>query len=197
MKVTHKALLRPIVLPLAIFFSLSLAYGAQTQPPKIGILSFQAAIQSTRDGRQALGELNAKADPKRKELESRQNEIVQLEDQFRKGGAVMNDEKKEQLARSIDGKKKRLERDTQDAEEELQGEQQKILQVLGQRMLAVVTKYAKDNGYSLVLDTSNPNVPIVYADTAMDITKEVAAVYDRTPAPITASPTPPTNRHSP
>ena len=185
MKVRQSIPVRQIALLLAIGFTFSFTSHAQTQ--KIGVLNIQAAIQSTREGKQALQELNAKVDPKRRELENRQNEIIQLEDQFRKGGAVMNDGKKEQLARSIEEKKKRLERDTQDAEEEVQSEQQTTLQTLGQRMLAVITKYAKENGYWLVLDTSNPDVPVLYANTAMDITKEVAALYDQSPAPAAAS----------
>jgi len=43
----------------------------------------------------------------------------------------------------------------QDAEEDLKAEQQKVLQGLGQRMMAVIEKYAKDNGYTLILDVSN------------------------------------------
>ena len=185
MKVRQSIPVRQTALLFAIGLAFSFASDAQTQ--KIGVLNIQAAIQSTREGKQALQELNAKVDPKRKELENRQNEIIQLEDQFRKGGAVMNDGKKEQLARSIEEKKKRLQRDTQDAEEEVQSEQQTTLQTLGQRMLAVITKYAKENGYWLVLDTSNPDVPVLYANTAMDITKEVAALYDQNPAPAAAS----------
>jgi hypothetical protein len=71
----------------------------------------------------------------------------------------------------------------------VQGEQQRILQALGQRAMAVVDKFAKDNGYNLILDDGNPNTPILYASAAMDITQEIVALYDKTYAnnPLPAS----------
>ena len=41
-----------------------------------------------------------------------------MQDQFNKGGSVLSEDKRNQLARDIDEKKKRLERDMQDAQEE-------------------------------------------------------------------------------
>jgi outer membrane protein len=91
----------------------------------------------------------------------------------------MNDDKRNQLARDIDQKKKRLERDVQDAQEELNAEQQRVLQGLGQRMMAVIEKYAKDNGYTMILDVSNPNTPVLYASSGIDITQDIISLYDK------------------
>ena len=100
--------------------------GAFAQAPnKVGVISIQGAIVGTKDGQKASQELDQKFVPKNKEFQSRQSEIVQLQDQLTKGGTVMAEEKRNQLAREIDEKKKRLERDMQDAEEDLRGEQQK------------------------------------------------------------------------
>jgi outer membrane protein len=106
----------------------------------------------------------------------------------------MAEDKRNQLARDIDEKKKRLERDTQDAEEDLKAEQQKVLQGLGQRMMAVIEKYAKDNGYTMILDDSNPNTPLLYASSSIDITQDIISLYDKTstngaPAATTPAPT--------
>src|ERR1700751_138779 len=121
---------------------------AQQVPNKVGVISIQGAIVGTKDGQKASQELDSKFVPRKKAFDVRQNEIAQLQDQYNKGGNLMADDKRNQLAREIDEKKKRLERDMQDAQEELQGEQQKVLQSLGQRMMAVIEKYAKDNGYT-------------------------------------------------
>ena len=59
-------------------------------------------------------------------------------------------------------------------------EQQRLLQSLGQRMIAVIEKYAKDNGYSIVIDVSNPNTPVLYASSAIDITQDIISLYDKT-----------------
>ncbi len=181
-----------------------LAVGVNAQQPaaKVGVISVQGAIVGTHDGQKASQELEVKFNPKKKEFDTRQSEIAQLQDQYNKGGSVMNEDKRNQLARDIDEKKKRLERDMQDANEELQSEQQKVLQGLGQRMMAVIEKYAKDNGYTMILDVSNPNTPVLYASSGIDITQDIVQLYDKTstnggPASTpsaTAAPTPGTPR---
>lgn len=160
---------------------LCMAFGAYAQqsPAKVGVISVQGAIVGTHDGQKASQQLTVKFDPKKKEFDARQSEIGQLQDQYNKGGSVMNEEKRNQLARDIDEKKKRLQRDMQDANEELQGEQQRVLQGLGQRMMAVIEKYAKDNGYTIILDVSNPNTPVLYASSGIDITQDIVQLYDK------------------
>ena len=153
---------------------------AQQMPTKVGVISIQGAIVGTKDGQKASQQLETKFNPKKKEFDARQGEIGQLQDQYNKGGTVMAEDKRNQLARDIDEKKKRLERDMQDANEELQAEQQRVLQGLGQRMMAVVEKYAKDNGYTMILDDSNPNTPLIYASSGIDITQDIIQLYDKT-----------------
>ncbi len=183
-----KSLRRSIIVAAATLSVLSAGAYAQTAAPgKVGVISINGAIAGTKDGQKATAALEAKFSPKKKEFDSRQNEIVQLQDQLTKGGSVMSEDKRNQMARDIDEKKKRLERDAQDAQEDFQGEQQKLLQGLGSRMMAILEKYAKDNSYSLILDVGNPNTPVLYAASAIDITPDIIALYDKNPSPAGAA----------
>jgi Skp family chaperone for outer membrane proteins len=83
------------------------------------------------------------------------------------------------LSRDVEQKKKKLERDITDAQENLNAEQQSLLESLSQKMLALIGKYAKDNGYIAVFDEGNPNSPILYASPAIDITQDLIAVFDK------------------
>ena len=182
---------------IAVAALLCAGFGAAAQQPglKLGIISMQGALAGTKDGQKALQELDTKFAPKKKEFDNRQSELAQLRDQYNKGGNLMSEEKRNQLARDIDEKEKRLKRDMQDAEEELQAEQQRLVQGLAQRVMAVVEKYAKDNGYSMILDDSNPSTPVLWASTGIDITQDIIALYDKSSAnggpvvtPSTAAP---------
>lgn len=164
---------------------LSMALGAFAQQPtpgKVGVISVQGAIVGTKDGQKASEQLQTKFAPKKKDLDARNTEVTQLEDQLRKGGTLMSEDKRTQMERDIDEKKRRLQRDVQDAQEEWNGAQQQLLQSLGQRMMAVIEKYAKDNGYTMVLDVSNPNTPVLYASSGIDITQDIVALYDKSSA---------------
>src|SRR3982750_1779174 len=115
-------LLRSTLISAVALVGLAFGATAQQTPGKVGVISIQGAIVGTKDGQKASQELDTKFVPKKKEFDSRQSEVAQLQDQYNKGGTVMAEDKRNQLARDIDEKKKRLERDMTDAEEDLKAE---------------------------------------------------------------------------
>lgn len=189
------------VLPL-LALGVSLSAQAQGAPSKVGVINIQGAIVTTKDGQKAASELETRSAPKRKELETKQNEINQLKDQLQKGQNTLSEATKAELYKNIDTKTKILNRDVEDAQAEFDQDQQKILQQLGQKMMAVIDKYAKDNGYTLILDVSSPQTPVLYASNTIDVTKDIIDLYDKNtagttpaaPAPAAAKPAPPTPR---
>ena len=169
-----------IVLGAAMLAQAQTGAPLQTAPPaKIGIIAFQNAIISTKDGQKAAADLTAKFGPKKGELEKKQSTISQLQDQLRKGTNTMSEEAKQKLMREIDQTTKSLNRDTEDAQAELDQEQNRIMQELGQRIQAVMDKYARDNGYAVILDVSSQQTPVLYAASGIDITQDIIALYDK------------------
>ena len=152
---------------------------AGPQPTKVGIINIQGAIISTQDGQKAAAELQARYEPRRKELEKRQNEITSLRDQLQKGSNTLSEEARQKLVREIDQRTRALSRETEDAQADYDQEQQKLLQDLGQKLMAVIDKYARDNGYAVILDVSSPQTPVLYAANGIDITNDIVALYDK------------------
>jgi outer membrane protein len=168
-----------------LFLAATFVAQAQTAG-KVAVINIQGAIISTKDGQKAASELDAKTQPKKKELEQKQNEINGLQDQFNKGQNTLSDATKNDLYKNIELKKKNMQRDVEDAQAELEQDQQKILQQLGQKMMAVIERYARDNSYTLVVDVSNPQTPVLYASPSIDITKEIVELYDKSAATMNA-----------
>lgn len=160
---------------------------------KVGIINVQQAILSTKDGQKAATDLQARFAPKKAELDKKQASIAALQEQGRKGAATMSDEARAKLTRDIDSNTKALTRETEDAQAELDQEQGKVMQELGQKMMSVLDKYAKDNGYGVILDVSNPQTPVLWASNTVDVTTEIVALYDKAnAAPATSAPKPTT-----
>jgi len=143
-----------------VFVSLALAIAAsgnvlaQAQPGKVAVIYFQGAIVGTKDGQKASADLDAKAAPRRKEFELKQNEVNALQDQLTKGQNTLSEGAKNELYRNIESKKKLLQRELEDAKEEFDGEQNKLIQQIAQKMTAVIERYSRDHGYNLVVDVS-------------------------------------------
>ena len=157
----------------------SIAHAQGQTPTKIGIIHVQNAILSTKDGQKAAGELQTKFAPKKAELDKKQNEIAALQDQLRKGSATMSDDAKNKIVRDIDANTKTLNRETEDAQADLDQEQGKLMQDLGQKLMAILGKYAQDNGFAVILDVSNPQTPVLWAANGIDVTNEIVALYDK------------------
>jgi outer membrane protein len=188
--VKSKLLLWPV-------FALAVTLTAQAQQ-KVAIINIQGAIIGTKDGQKAAAELNSKTAPKKKELEQKQGEISSMQDQLNKGANTLSDSAKNDLYKNIEAKKKLYQRQVEDAQADLEADQQKLLSQLSQKVFAVIEKYARDNGYTLVVDVSAQNTPVIYASPSIDITKEVIELYDKSTAaaaggsaPASPAPKPP------
>ena len=164
-----------------LVFGLAAGASAQTAaaPNKVGVIDMQRAIATTQEGQKAAADLTARYEPRRKELEKKQSEIQALRDQLSRGSNTMSDDAKQTLTRDIDTKTKAWNRETEDATADSQQDMDKVLQVFMERMQVVIDKYARDNGYSLVLDISAQQSPVIYAQNSIDITTDIVALYDK------------------
>jgi outer membrane protein len=166
-----------VVFPALVLGMAAMAH-AQT-PAKVAIIHVQNAILQTKDGQKAANDLQGRFAPKKAALDKKQADIASLQDTLRKGSATMSEEAKAKLIRDIDANNKSLQRDTEDAQADLDAEQGKIMQELGNKVMAVLEKYATGNGYALVLDVSNPQTPVLWASQTIDITGDIVKLYDQ------------------
>jgi outer membrane protein len=156
---------------------------------KVGIINIQNAIFSTRDGQKALADLQAKFEPVRSRLQKKQADLDADKAKLSQGANAMSADQKEKLMRDIDQKTKSMNRDTEDAQAESEQEQGKVMQELGQRVMAVVNKYSKDHGFSLIMDVSSQQTPVLFADPTIDITGDIIKLYDQnSPGPVSSTP---------
>jgi outer membrane protein len=148
-------------------------------PNKVGVIQVQSALVSTKDGQKAMQEFQAKLEPRKKDLERKAGEIRELQDKLQRGGAAMAEAAKMDLTRTIDAKTKSYNRDMQDAQDEADQEQRKLLDDLSGKMTQVIDKYAQANGYSVILNVSDQNTPVIYASNQVEITKDIIEMYDK------------------
>jgi outer membrane protein len=161
---------------------------ASAPPTKVAVIQIQAALAATKEGQKAAADLEVKLSPRKKDLDGKQAEIKDLQERLQRGGNTLSDSAKEDLTRNIDTKTKSYNRQLEDAQAELEQEQQKVVGSLGQKMMAVIDKYAQQNGFAIVLDVSSQNTPVLYASNTVDITKDVIDLYDKTVFTPTAAP---------
>jgi outer membrane protein len=174
---------------------LSRAQGSATAASagKIGLLNIQEAIAVTAEGKQALGEIDKKYQPRRAELQRLQQEIASLEDQLQRGSTTLSDEERLRLTREHDEKQKVSKRTQEDAQADFQTDNQEIGRRIGGKMVRVINDYATQNGYQIILDPAAAQVPVYFAAAGVDILDDIVKRYDAANpvAGAAASSTPP------
>jgi outer membrane protein len=166
----------------------SVPASAATSVGRIGIINMQQAILASNEGQRDFQALSKKFEPKQAELKGMNDEVENLKKQLNTQGDKLNEMARANLVKSIESKQKELQRNLEDAQSDFQSQQNDILQQVGQKMMQVLDKYAKENGYALVLDVSNQNSPVLWAGASSDLTKSIVDQYNTVsgvPAPAT------------
>jgi outer membrane protein len=164
-----------------------------TGPTKVAIIQLQKAMVSTQDGQRASAEMNAKFGPRKQELEKRDADLRNMQDQLNKGGATLSDAAKQKLAADIANGQKQLKRDGEDFDGDVTAYENNLMQDLAAKIVDVIAKYATQNGYAMVVDVSNQQSPLIWADQANVITDAIVKLYDQAhpgAAPAAAAPAP-------
>jgi outer membrane protein len=133
-------------------------------------------ILHTQDGRKALAGMQAKFEPMRIGMEKRQAEMQTLAEQLRKGGATMTAEAQQKISNELAAKKKIFDRDADDLNTEVEQEDGRVMQDLTVKMGGVIDEYAKQNGYTVVMDAAQP---VLWAAEAANITPDIVKLYDQ------------------
>ncbi len=157
---------------------------------KIGVVDMQAAILSCNEGQRDFQALQKKFEPKKGEIDALNKEVEDLKKQYSTQQEKLNQEARDNLLKQIDLKQKSLNRTLEDAQGDAQGQQQEIVNRIGQKMYGVLEKYAKDNGYSLVLDVAGQQNPVLWASEATNITPALVKAYNEQSG-VAAPATPP------
>jgi len=158
---------------------------------KVGAINIEGAIFSTNEGQRDLEALGKKFEPKQADLKNQNDELESLKKQLTTQQDKLNEDALAKLKKDIESKQKTFDRAYQDFQEEAGSQQQEIASRILQKMAPLVVKYAQDNGYGMIIDTSKPwpQGPVLLAGEGLDITKPVIDAYNvqsGVPAPASA-----------
>lgn len=157
-------------------------------PVKIGIVNIQDAIIATNEGKKEFDALQARFAPKQNELKTLNDDVENMKKDLQAKGDKLNEDERAKQLKTLEVKQKTLQRNYEDAQNEFQQAEQEVVNRIGGKMLNVLEKYCDRNGYSIVLDVSNPQTPVLWANKGTNITKELVDAYNAE-SPVAAVPT--------
>ena len=192
-------------LALVLTLASGLVLTAQAQTPaasapagaaKVAVIQFQLAVSQTNEFQRDYADLQKKYDPKRVALKTLDDQINTLTKQLQAEASTLSPADQQTRAQAIDDKKRQEQRMAQDDQSDFQSDMQEMVNNLAQKVGAVLTTYARQHGFTVVLDATAQQTPVVlYASPTTDITKAVIEAYNLKsgiPAPPAGPPSAPT-----
>jgi outer membrane protein len=135
-------------------------------------------VGQTNEFQRNFADLQKKYDPKRQQLKVLSDEVDKLTKDLQTQGDKLSDAERATRAKQIDDKKKVLQRDGEDASNDFQNEMQEMYQGLASKVYDVLSNYAQQHGFTLVLDIAQQQTPVLYAVESTNITKPIIDAYN-------------------
>jgi len=135
---------------------------------KVAFVDTRRALANCKEGKSVQEKLKAMLEKKRGEFAPRRDEVQKLEQEFESQQFVLSEEAREERRIQIAQAKKKLERDFEDAQQEVAIEERKMMKPLIDKIDTQLKALGKDKGFTVILEQTAPFV--LYSPEALDIT---------------------------
>jgi outer membrane protein len=168
-----------IILPAAGAWAQTGGSAAPSGQIKIGILNVRQAIVTTGEGKQASAQLQTQFAAQQTDLQNMQKQINDLQNRIGNSHGTLSDDEQSRLQRQGELLTRQFQRKQDDLNEAVNAAQSDVIDNIGRKMLDVLDRYARENGFTAVFDTSAQGSPVVYASSQIDITQDIIRLYDQ------------------
>jgi len=159
------------------------AVQAQSAPAgasdKVGTIDVRSAIVTTAEGKQASAELQSKFASRQTELENLNKQINDVRQRLQAGANTLSQDEQARLQRQGEALARQLERKQNEYQQDVNDEQGEVIDRIGRKMVDVLNRYARENGFVVVLDSSAQNSPLIFKSDKIDITNDIVRLYDQ------------------
>ena len=150
-----------------------------TATGKVGVINIRQAIVATAEGKVASAELQSQFASRQTELETMNKQINDLRQRLATCEGKCSQEEIAKLTTQGQRMAQQLERKQTEYQDDVNAAQGDVVDRIGRKMVDVLDRYARENGYAVVLDSSSQNTPILYASNQVDVTQEIIRLYDQ------------------
>jgi outer membrane protein len=166
---------RALRLLVAAAFAIALSAAARTsRADGVAVVDLHGAVMQTEDGMRALATLKKFFDRRQQDLDAKQTQLQRMRQDIEKQARVLS---REAITKRMDvWQREMLQLQTVfvDYNKELQKKQGELTQPIVKKMIAIIERLARQNGYSVVVDRA----AAPYARSDLDLTDRVVQMYN-------------------
>jgi outer membrane protein len=154
---------------LAIFVVIAFTVPAIAADVKIGVINIPKVLALSEAGKKAEKELTSKLNSVKVTLDKELKAYESMKTAYEKDALTLTDTVRAERARKIQDKELRVKRMLQDYDLDFKKKRAELFKKILLNIKAIVLKVGKDNGYTLILDSST----VLYFPDSIDLTNKV------------------------
>ena len=184
------------ILSTAAIWAQAPAAAGSVSAGKVGVINIRLAIGNTAEGKIAQAELQSQFAPRQTEIENMNKQINDLQQRLQAGANKLSQEEEGRLRQQGQRLAAQLERKNTEYQEDVNAALGDITDRIGRKMVDVLNRYSRENGFVIVLDSSAQSSPILYASEQIDVSQDIVRLYDQA-YPVKAGATTPAKPAAP
>jgi outer membrane protein len=146
---------------------------------KVGVVDVRQAIVATAEGKQASAELQSQFAARQSELEGLNKQIAEIRQRLTASEGKLSQDEGTRLQRQGEVLTRQLQRKQDEYQEDVNAAQADVVDRIGRKMIDVLDRYSRENGFVIVFDSSAQNSPVLYKSTQIDVTQDIIRLYDQ------------------
>lgn len=143
---------------------------------KIAVVNMQKAIQGSAAGKKAKAELEGDFEKKKKELQKKEADLKKMSEDLERKKSVMSEEAFQQKQANFQEEMMKFRQVVGTNQMEIQKKEQDLTAPIIDKMRKVISKIAKEKGYSMVIENT---AMVLHADASLDITDDVLKAFEK------------------
>ncbi len=153
---------------------LALAGPAQAEP-RIAVVDLQRALNECDAGKKAKDSVKGKFEKAQNELKKEREDLDTARAEFEKRALGLKEDERRSRERELENRALDFKRKYEDLQRDLKRTDAELTSGIVEQLYAIVSDYGRQQGYTLVLESSSG---LLYADKALDITDAIVKIHN-------------------
>lgn len=150
------------------------------QGGRIAFVNSQEILYQTNEGKEGLAALEKYMNEKRQEFDARNKELTNLQQDYQLKQGTLSDDAASEIERQIEQKQVALKRFQEDIQADLSQRQDRLMQVISQKVQQIISDYAKEKSFEAIFMRDQNQA---WVAPSLDVTTDIITRYnDKYPA---------------
>jgi len=168
------------VLLLILFSAVLVSLSFAQQPLKMGIINSQKILESSKEGKRVIVQLQEKDKKIQSELAKQDDSIRSLETKLSTQRLTLSEQSVIQLSSDLDRKRTERKRYAEDSFKDLQDLQMRLFNKVQSELMPIIQQLGREKGFDLIFDLAKSGA--IYFNPAINFTDEIIKRYDASKA---------------